>query len=277
MLLIQFLISIILSCAHSPNYPMQNVQSKPENSIRILSLNIGHGRGAQLHQILVGKKGVVKNIDRIAHEIMLQKSDIVALQEIDGPSIWSGSISHNQRIAKSSSLPYEFRGTHVRMPSLTYGTAILSKYPFTNTDSKIFTPSPPLPNKGFVWADISVQNQLIRVVSLHLDFARHSVRKKQLAEVSAVLQNSNIPLIVMGDFNTEWNSTMEDFCNQNNLQRHEASQKRITFPKTKKELDWILISNSLRFISYQVLPYKMSDHLAITATIQIESENSATK
>ena len=250
---------------------MHHAPSAPPNSIRVLSLNIGHGRGAQLHQILVGKKGVVKNIDRIAQEILLQKSDIVGLQEIDGPSIWSGAINHNQRISQESSLAYAFRGTHVRMPNLDYGTAILSRYPFTHTDSKTFTPAPPLPNKGFVWADISVQNQLIRVVSLHLDFARASVRKKQLEEVSHVLEASSIPLIVMGDFNTEWSPMMDDFCRTNKLKRHPSDQKRVTFPKTKKELDWILISDSLTFLTYQVLPYKISDHRAIIATIQFQA------
>lgn len=250
---------------------MHHAPSAPPNSIRVLSLNIGHGRGAQLHQILVGKKGVVKNIDRIAQEIMLQKSDIVGLQEIDGPSIWSGAINHNQRISQESSLAYAFRGTHVRMPNLDYGTAILSRYPFTHTDSKTFTPAPPLPNKGFVWADISIQNQMIRVVSLHLDFARASVRKKQLEEVSQVIEASSIPLIVMGDFNTEWSPMMDDFCRTNKLKRHPSDQKRVTFPKTKKELDWILISDSLTFLTYQVLPYKISDHRAIIATIQFQA------
>ena len=273
MLKILFLIYILISCSHTPKYPMQKVPPPSENSLRILSLNIGHGRGSQLHQILVGKKGIVKNIDRIAKEIVIQKSDIVALQEIDGPSIWSGSIHHNQRIAKGSLLAYEFRGTHVRMPKLDYGTAILSKHPFVQTDSKIFTPSPPLPNKGFVWADIKVGTQTIRVVSLHLDFARPSVRKKQLSEVSQILKKTNYPLVVMGDFNTEWNSTMEDFCTKNRLIRHISPTKRVTFPKTKKELDWILISDSLEFLSYQVLPYKMSDHRAIAATIRPKIEN----
>lgn len=272
MLSFLFLISIIFSCVHPPKYTMRNIKPKPENSIRILSLNIGHGRGAQIHQIFIGKKSVVRNIDRIAQEIMRQQSDIVALQEIDGPSIWSGSINHNQRIAERSLLTYTFRGTHVRMPKIDYGTAILSKFPFKQTNSKTFSSAPPLPNKGFVWADVTIQNQTIRVVSLHLDFARHSVRKKQLAEVSKIVQDSNHPLIVMGDFNTEWGPTLEEFCTENKLKKNDSPVKRVTFPKTQKELDWIFISDSLSFLSYQVLPYKISDHRAITATIGLQSQ-----
>ena len=244
-----------------------------QSSIRIISLNMGHGRGSRPHQLLVSKKGIQKNLVSISDQISHEQATIVALQEIDGPSLWSGSINHSAVISEKTNLPHEFRGTHVRMSKLDYGTAIISRYPLLNPQSQTFSPNPPLPNKGFVWADIIVKGQSLRVLSLHLDFAREVVRKKQLEEISQVIQKTNHPIIVMGDFNTEWGDTLQTFSMKHNLKAHPEPKKYTTFPKTKKELDWILISDSLDFLDYRVIPLKLSDHLAIVATIEIPTSS----
>jgi endonuclease/exonuclease/phosphatase family metal-dependent hydrolase len=245
----------------------------PKNNVhlRVLTLNVGHGRGKSIHQIFAGKNRMTQNIEQISRLLIESDADIVALQELDGPSIWSGFIDQVQIIGESSQYPYRFRGTHVQMPKLDYGTGILSQFPIASQKSVVFTPMPPLPQKGFVWIDVNMKKipSGIRVVSLHLDFARATVREKQLATLSKSLQNTDRKLIVMGDYNMEWDSILKDFCLRHNLIAHKPKKSMITFPKTKKRLDWILISKEFSFVDYNVLPEHVSDHQAVLATIEI--------
>ncbi|WP_221894641.1 hypothetical protein [Bathymodiolus japonicus methanotrophic gill symbiont] len=45
-----------------------------------------------------------------------------------------------------------------------------------------------------------------------------------------------------------------------------------TYSNGDSRLDWILISSELKFVSYKVLPDKLSDHLMLVAEIQLSRE-----
>ena len=46
----------------------------------------------------------------------------------------------------------------------------------------------------------------VSVISVHLDFSRKSVRDAQIKEMRAVLPGLTTPVVILGDFNTDWNS-----------------------------------------------------------------------
>ena len=74
----------------------------------------------------------------------------------------------------------------------------------------------------------------------------------------------------MGDFNCEWqdDDALRYLAEQLNLKPFEDLQKTpSTFPKTRRKLDWIIVSPELKIISRKVLMDDISDHRAVIATI----------
>ena len=61
-------------------------------TIKLLTLNIAHGRGPILHQGLVKQKTILKWMGKIVELLNDLQPDIVALQEIDEDSQWNGNL-----------------------------------------------------------------------------------------------------------------------------------------------------------------------------------------
>jgi len=64
----------------------------PSSELKLLTLNIAHGRGPILHQGLMKQKTILKWMEKIADLLMDHQPDIVALQEIDEDSQWNGNL-----------------------------------------------------------------------------------------------------------------------------------------------------------------------------------------
>ena len=62
--------------------------------LRIVTLNIAHGRNQAANQLLLGKQDIEKNLKTIAQVLRESGADVIALQEADGPSRWSGNFDH---------------------------------------------------------------------------------------------------------------------------------------------------------------------------------------
>jgi len=101
--------------------------------LKLLSLNVAHGRKEATNQIFVSKKQIQRNLSDIANAIVKQDPDVVALQEADGPSRWSGSFDHVEFIAKQASYPWHYRAVNAHNWMFNYGTAILSRWPVSET------------------------------------------------------------------------------------------------------------------------------------------------
>jgi len=248
------------------------------DALRVMTANLAHGSKDGMNQNLIQASTIKSNLRDVGNVIAEAGVDIVALQEADGPSIWSGNFDHVRSLAKYADFKYSAHGYHVDGLNLSYGTALLSRYPLKQSFSFTFSPSPPTFSKGFVIATVPwpcTQTKQTDIISLHLDFSRNSIRKKQVKKLIQVLKERRNSLIVMGDFNTDWkaeNSVLQDIQKELNLKIYlPESEELISFPFTGKRLDWILISNDLSFKSYQVLPDIVSDHLMVRADITSNS------
>lgn len=248
------------------------------NLLRVMTLNIAHGRKDGHHQFLRRTTTIRSNLDDIAAVLRQKSPDIVALQEADGPSAWSGSFDHVQYISGKAGIAYSIRGEHVKRKNTSYGTAILSEYPMNTSVSVTFPPSPPTFSKGFVISTIVVSGHLpVDVVSVHLDFSRKTVRERQAQEIVDLLRNRKRPLIVMGDFNCEWTSreqTLRMLVDALKLKAYYPGAKNMaTFPKSSKRLDWILVSPEFDFITYNNISDVISDHQGVIADVKLTEPN----
>ncbi len=247
------------------------------NILRIMTLNIAHGRKNGCHQFLKRTTTIKSNLDDVASVIKRQNPDVVALQEADGPSAWSGSFDHVQYVAEKAGIVYSIRGEHVKRKNTSYGTAILSDYPMNTCASVRFPPSPPTFPKGFVISTITVPgNSSVDVVSVHLDFSRKTVREQQALAIVDLLMKRKRPLIVMGDFNCEWTSkekTLHVLMDELQLRAYRPGAKNmVTFPKSSKRLDWILVSPEFDFISYDIISDTISDHQSVIADVKFKTD-----
>lgn len=249
-----------------------------EGPLRVMTLNLAHGRKDGINQLLLGEQSIRQNLSTVAEAIKQSGADIVALQEADGASRWSGGFDHVAELAHKTGFPVYQRASHAQGWLFDYGTAILSRSGFQETIEHAFEPTPPTMTKGFLLAQVDWRprpgtNQVVSVdiLSVHLDFSRESVRQQQIAEISKVLSKRDNLLIVMGDFNSDWfadDSVVKKLSQRAGLHTYEPTGDNLgTYKSGKQRLDWILISSELAFNRYEVLPDVLSDHSAVVADI----------
>ncbi|MFC1664504.1 endonuclease/exonuclease/phosphatase family protein, partial [Pseudomonadota bacterium] len=233
------------------------IQSR-SNILRVATLNLAHGRKDGLNQLLLGKKTIHNNLLIIAETLIDIEADVVGLQEADGSSRWSGGFDHVALLANQARYPWHHRAGHANGWLFDYGTAILSRWPLIDKISHTFPPSPPTLSKGFTLVQVAWQPDpgrntivYVDVVSAHLDFSRQKVREEQIDEMVTVLANRDKPMIVLGDFNSDWlaeQSVVKDLARQLRLKVYQPESTELgTYVKNGRRLDWILISTELEF------------------------------
>ena len=82
--------------------------------LKVLTFNMAHGRGNSFHQLLQSTDETLGNLDAIALMLTREQPDVVALQEADGPSFWSGNFNHLAYLAERSSHSWAVNGRQVQ-------------------------------------------------------------------------------------------------------------------------------------------------------------------
>ena len=239
----------------------------------VASVNLAHGRGNAINQLLVSNQAIRDNLAAITEMLGRQKADVVALQEADADSLWSGRFNHVEWLTDHGAYTCSLHDLHAVSPLFRFGTALLSRMRLHRPRSVSFDPTPPTTTKGMVSASLDwfdgVRSRSVRVVSVHLDFSRDSVRREQALHILDTVRKAREPLILMGDFNADWDD--EDSAVRTLVQRggltawQPAGEGFATYDD--KRLDWILLSRHLRFLDYRVIQEELSDHRPVVAEI----------
>ena len=264
--------------SHNDQLATPQVAQQGSRTFSVLSLNLAHGRRENSHQITLTTPQIRENLDTVISLLKREQPDIVALQEADESSFWSGRFSHVGYLA-TAGYNQSVHGINVNGFGLSYGTALLSKAPLFKQQTTTFKPSLPTLPKGFVMATVQVTTQLqADLISVHLDFFSKKTREHQVQEMVRVLSKRDRPLIIMGDFNTEWQkgSAPQVLSEQLGLTTYKPTTNTdITFPTLHKRIDFILASKDFKFINYKVLKDVVSDHRAILAELQVVAQYKA--
>lgn len=262
----------------NPGISRSSARDTPRPTLKVMTLNLAHGRGDSFHQLLQGAGTTLGNLDAIASFLHEEEPDVVALQEADAASFWSGSMDHVNYLASNGPFTRSVHATHADGMGLSYGTALVSRLELHQPEAVTFNPSLAITPKGFIVSSITWPGNPcteIDIVSLHLDFSSEETRRLQAAQLVETLSKRNRPLILMGDFNTDWknpDSTLEFIASELGLNAYEPDKMNMhTFPLTSSRLDWILISPQLDFEVYGVLSDVLSDHRAVVAEISLNT------
>jgi endonuclease/exonuclease/phosphatase family metal-dependent hydrolase len=249
-----------------------------QDGLRVMTLNMAHARGSGINQVLQGTNKARSNLDNIVLLLKQEGPDIVSLQEADRRSFWNGNFDHVSFLAENGGFQRSVSGTHVSGLGLDYGTALVANLDLNQAESVAFSGAEVFFSKGFVVSSFrwpGVECIEVDVVSAHLDFASGETRREQAAEIIAVLKQRNRPIILMGDFNSDWQRArsvvrqMADGLNLHPFNPGASASSLVTFPKFSKRLDWILVSSEIHFNSYRSIDSVVSDHLGVVSDLSI--------
>jgi endonuclease/exonuclease/phosphatase family metal-dependent hydrolase len=251
-------------------------------SLRLLSANLAHGRGTGFNQMLQSAETARENIAQAASVLHQLDADVVGLQEADAVSRWSGGFDHVLAVADAAGYGCRLHGLHASTRFFQYGTALLSRFAYQKTAVHHFEPTPPAQRKGFVaaqvaWnpAEILDTPRLVTIASVHLDFSSRENRASQLAEMEEALARFPRPLILLGDFNLEWDDgdeLLRRFTESLELVAWEPEREDLPTYGSDKRLDWIFISSDLAFMEYRVIEDVISDHRPVWAQVRWAGE-----
>lgn len=263
---------------HQPRPP----KAITANTLRVMTLNVAHGRGTARNQFLVGTSGIYQNLDAVARLIKSKSTHVVALQEADAPSRWSGQFDQVSYVAEQTGLACSTHGVHSDSWMASYGTALVADAVLEFSDSRTFGPSWPTTRKGFVVARLNwkknEQTRGVTIVSAHLDFLRARVRDRQIDSMIRNLSVRPGPFVIMGDVNSTWSDAsghVRRLSEELGLRVFEPDNENLGTYRSRSgpRLDWVLLSEELAFVDYQVLPDIVSDHLAVYAEIDYIDED----
>lgn len=249
----------------------------PRPVLRVVTLNIAHGRGQAASQFGIPRKTFEANLDATAAVFRREQADVVALQEADAPSAWSGSFDHVSYLAAAARYPHVHHGIHFDVAlmgvQVRYGTALLARRELGSPRSYLFDVHS-LNRKGFVTAEVALEGRRLLVVSVHLDSQSVWFRQKQAEQLIETLGGCSLPIVLMGDFNSRWSNPSDAvrvIADALALRSYAPrNRNHPTFPASipRKRIDWILISPSLEFVRYRVLADRVSDHRAVTCDLR---------
>jgi len=241
--------------------------------LKVMTLNLGHGKGRGVLQEFVSNNRTRENLNNVVELLERERPHVAAFQEGDIESRRSGNFNHVQYIAERAGYGQTIHSEHIKGLGLNHGTALISRLQMDNPLYVTFDPVLPSPDKGFIvcTVEFGAKPTEVDVVSVHLDVASNSARGRQVRQMVGFLSGRGNPLVVMGDFNCQLQDSEEVFNvlrDELSLSAYELySEELQTFPFLNRRTDWILISPELKFHSYTVLEERVSDHLAVVSEL----------
>ena len=231
-----------------------------------------HARGTAYPPALQGEARARANLAAIDAMLEREQPHVIALQEADQPSGWSGDFDHVDFIAAAAGVAGGGPTAPAEGMGQSYGTAVIARLPLEDHGAYTFNPAPASLPKGFSLATIRWPGMArpIDVVSVHLEPLRQAIRQRQAVELVAALADRDRPLILMGDFNTEWDDddgVLRTIAGGLALNAYVPEAGLVTYPRLKRRLDWIHISCDFTFTGFRVLEDEVSDHRAVVADI----------
>lgn len=256
--------------------------------LRLLTFNIAHGRGLSPYQGFRSEKKLNKNLERLAHTLLVANADIVALQEIDQDSHWTQNLDFLEMLRERCGYSHAEYGIHKRRTGkkqLAYGNGILSRFPIVESHTHIFR-TRRVGQKGFMHVKIDIGQKNLSVINLHLD---HLSKKERLHQAEALLHyvekarsEAQSPEeanpIICGDFNCSVrrpSDALEYLLSEfgKDIPYHFRPLRARTYPAPfpQRSIDYILLPEFFEPLGCKVLRSLASDHRPVLVEMRTPS------
>ena len=159
------------------------------------------------------------------------------------------------------------------------GNAILSKFPIKNFET-ITIPTVPeserekgrwYENRVLAIADVDFNGTIVKVIETH--FGLVPIELERIVKKSCeIIDESKTPVILMGDLNViPTNPALIEIDKRLKSAAKEMNNDEFTFASynPKVHIDYIYVPKSSKVLSYEVHKLRASDHMPITAEVEI--------
>ena len=242
--------------------------------LKIMTYNIMSGRDYdKMKQGMGWLDPEVINPSLVAEVIKENGADIVGMNEVHNAG--GAFDDQTKRIAKEAGYEYCYFAKAIMDGESPYGNAILSKYPIIEVETIGLAAGDKNEDKrcearSIVNATIDVEGKKIKVLISHFGLLE-SEKDTAMKAIKELINNSQYPCILMGDFNMEPNEDriLELKSILKDTAPDEIDENWYTFssdePHTK--IDYILVDKNIEVKSACPIDAEPSDHKPYVAEI----------
>ena len=243
--------------------------------MRLLLYNIRYavGGGAGMHVpvpgagYVLGTNSVLPDITRFIKSI---DPDVVGLVEVDTGSIRSRKVNQAEKIAADLGMNTSYETK--------YGeNSINQVLPIVRKQGNAFMAAPRVHGERFHYFDTGIKRLIIElemddyaVFLVHLSL-KYRHRHLQLRRLYDLIQETQKPVVVAGDFNTFWGEN-EIYLFMKAAGLASANTEGLpTYPSRapRKELDFILYQDGINVTGFDVPDIRLSDHLPLICDFEL--------
>lgn len=265
------LIAITLFCFSCTTFKSRNTdhsEQKEKEQLRVLSYNMHYANPPS-------KPGII-DLDAIAEVIKTANPDIVALQEVDVNVKRSGNIDEVALLARKTGLKAYYFSKAIDHDGGDYGVAILSKFEILESKTYKLPHDSETNPEPRVMGTVRVQTENgfeFIFANTHLE-VRHEVnRLMQLKAIGEIFHETNLPIIIAGDFNALPGSETINYLDEIFTRTCEDCPPTIPVIEPKRAIDFIAYrsENHFKKVFHEVIDEKYaSDHLPVFAILEIQ-------
>lgn len=168
------------------------VDSDESSRLHVMTFNIHSARDGD---------GSV-HLATITEEIRRWRADVVLLQEVDRGRAWTGRVDMPAALADALGTSWAFGANVRRSPTNQYGTAILSRFPITESRNVPLPAPPGTQQRGLLHATLDVGGTEVSVYNTHLEHTSRTARLQQMRVIAQVLASDSRPMVLGGDLNS---------------------------------------------------------------------------
>lgn len=225
-------------------------QQEAAEAVRVLAYNIHHGEG--MDDLL--------DLERIAELIVRLEPDLVALQEVDRSVERTGGVDQAARLGELTGMQPVFGG-FMPYQGGDYGMAILSGWPVV-ASSNHRLPDGAEPRTALaVTVRSPVTGRELEFVGVHF-YRTEAERLAQAERLATVYADSDLPILLAGDFNSQPGSPVLQLLAQR-WRFIDKGSDRFTFPAhaPDREIDFVAYRPQAAF---RVLSQRLIDEPVIS-------------
>lgn len=242
--------------------------------LRLLSCNILAGGSIRRyrHYVTQSWKHVLParskrgNLDKFAH--LLADFDVVGLQEADAGSLRSGFVNQTEYLAEASGFPYWSHQPNRKIAQFAASSnGLLTRI---KPSEVLDYPLPGrIPGRGALWVRFGSGDDALILLVAHLSLGPVA-RRRQFAFLAELIDRRQ-HVVLMGDLNCSAHSEELKSLFARTSLTPPAKPAPATYPswQPRRAIDHILTTPTVRVESLRTLPYPVSDHLPLAATINV--------
>ncbi len=216
---------------------------------------------------VLGNQSVLPEITRFIRDV---DPDIVGLIEVDTGSIRSRMVNQAEKIAADLRMNTSYETK--------YGSRSINQVlPIVRKQGNAFMAAQRVHGEKFHYFDTGIKRLIIElemedfaVFLVHLSL-KYRHRHLQLRRLHDLIEATEKPVIVAGDFNTFWGEN-EIYLFMRAAGLKSANVEGLpTYPSrsSRKELDWVLHQDGIRVNSFEIPDVRLSDHLPLICDFEV--------